>query len=388
VVYLDHNATTPLDRRVLARMRPFLEDVFGNAASSDHAFGWDATEAVEEARVEVAELVGVTSSEIVFTSGATESINLAFKGLATSRTHGEIHAFVSAVEHDAVLDVCRQLARVGGLQWKCVPVCAGGDIHADAWTECIGAAVRPLTSLMLANNETGTIYPVREIADVTHRRPGGVFFCDLTQAAGKIPIDLRSQAIDLAALSAHKMYGPKGIGALVIRSGEPALALEPLLAGSQEGGRRGGTLNVPAIVGFGEACRIARLEMDQESARTRALRDKLEREIVAQVPETWINGGHTRRIATTTNIAIAGIDSRVHIRDMATIAVSTRSACSTGAAEPSHVLKAIGHSDRDAYACVRFSIGRFTTDSEIDRAIETVVASVHKLRRSRYSAVR
>ncbi len=239
---------------------------------------------------------------------------------------------------------------------------------------------------MLANNEIGNIHPVRQVAEFAHAA-GALFFSDITQAAGKIPVDVRAMGIDLAAFSAHKLYGPKGVGALFIRSGEPRIELEPLIVGGgQERGLRAGTLNVPGIVGFGEACRIAKLEMAEESKRVGRLRDKLENSLLAEIPDIWINGDRQNRLPNTTNIGFRGVDARTLIRDMHDIAVSTKSACSSGQPGPSHVLKAIGLTDDEAYSCIRFSLGRFTTEQEIDYAIAKVVASVRKLRASTSSS--
>jgi cysteine desulfurase len=240
-----------------------------------------------------------------------------------------------------------------------------------------------LVALMAANNEIGTIHPVRAISRITHAA-GALFLCDITQAVGKLPVDVRADGIDFAAFSAHKMYGPKGVGALYVRGGDPPIELEPLIAGGgQERGLRGGTLNVPGIVGFGEACRIASAVMVEETGRVRKLRDRLEEAILSEVPDTWVNGDRVNRICNTSNIGFRGVDGRALIRDMHDIACSTRAACSSGAPGPSHVLKAIGLTDEDAYSCIRFSLGRFNTEEEIDYVIHKVIRSVHKLRGQR-----
>lgn len=380
-VYLDYNATTPVDEGVLERMIPFLSRVYGNPASRDHAFGWDSAEAVEEARDRIANLINAKPSEIVFTSCATESINLALKGLAQAHIGKGKVILTSVVEHEAVLGACRQIQGQMGIDIKYLPVEPRGNVDLGELTRNIGANNTFLIAVILANNEIGTINPIREVGQMAHNA-GALLFVDATQAVGKIPVDVREDGIDLAAFSAHKLYGPKGVGALFIRGGAPKIELEPLLAGGgQERGIRGGTLNVPGIVGFGEACRIAQCEMSHEAERIARLRDQLEETLVAELPNTWINGDRRNRLPNTTNLTFAGVDARTLIRDMHDIAVSTRSACSSGAAGPSHVLKAIGLSDEQAYASVRFSLGRFTTEEEIHYAIERVISSVLKLRK-------
>jgi cysteine desulfurase len=371
--YLDNNATTPLDRRVLDRLLPFLGGSYGNPSSRDHAFGWDAADAIEAARDQVAQLINAQPREIIFTSGATEAINLALQGIR----HHEI--ITSPAEHEAVLESCEQLVRSGPQCGKLLPVDTTGQIDLNRMKHVIGA--KSTVGFTFVNNETGVIHPIQDVARIAHEH-GALFFSDLTQAAGKIPIDVRAMGIDLAAYSAHKMYGPKGVGAFFIRGGEPKIELEPLIVGGgQERGLRGGTLNVPGIVGFGEACRIAKLEMTDESARIGTLRDKLETTLLAELPDIWINGYGTSRLYNTSNIGFGGVDARTLIRDMHDIAVSTRSACSSGSEGPSHVLKAMGLTDEQAFSCIRFSLGRFTTDEEIDYTIGKVIASVTKLRK-------
>jgi cysteine desulfurase len=349
-------------------------------SSRDHTFGWDAAEAVEEARMHVADLVAARPNEIIFTGSATESINCALRGLVA--TPGADQALTGATEHEAVLETCRFISARAPLCVNALPVDRLGRLDPDAITAACSARRTAFVALMLANNEIGTIHPVRRFAEAVHSA-GAVFFSDLTQAVGKIAVDVRELGLDLAAFSAHKIYGPKGVGALFIRGGEPAIKLQPLIVGGgHERGLRAGTLNVPGIVGFGEACRIVRLEMEDERRRAGRLRDKLERGLLAELPDVWINGDTQHRLSNTSNIGIRGVDARALIRDMYDIAVSTRSACSSGDPGPSHVLKAIGLTDDEAYSCVRFSLGRFTTENEIDYAIDKVVASAHKLRRS------
>lgn len=379
--YIDYNATTPVDRRSMEKMLPQLTTRWGNPSSRDHALGWDAADAVEDARSQVADLLDARPNEIIFTGSATESINCALRGLVGSM--GAKQALTDVAEHEAVLETCRLITARTGLRIHAMPVDRLGRVSSDAVTARCKAGETAFVSLMLANNEIGTIHPVRRFAETAHAQ-GAVFFSDLTQAAGKIPIDVHELGIDLAAFSAHKLYGPKGVGALFIRGGEPEIKLKPLIVGGgHERGLRAGTLNVPGIVGFGEACRIAKLEMADDSARIGKLRDTLESGLLAELPDIWINGDQENRLANTSNIGFHGVNARTLIRDMHDIAVSTKSACSSGDSSPSHVLKAIGLTDDEAYSCIRFSLGRFTTEEEIDYTINKVIASVRKLRRSK-----
>jgi cysteine desulfurase len=377
-VYLDYNSTTPLDPRVLEAMLPFLSAKFGNPASRDHAFGWDAAEAVEDARYHVASLINAKAAEVTFTSGATESINFALKGLCHRVEGGRRSTVTTAVEHEAVLGCCRQLEALGTRVTR-VPVDTSGHVDLTAVQD---AATQgdSVIALMAANNEIGTVTPLESIVEVA-RATGGLFFTDATQAVGKIRFDVRELGIDLAAFSAHKIYGPKGVGALFVRGRAPEIQLEPfIVGGGQERGRRGGTLNVAGIVGFGEACRIALSEMEQEGERIRRLRDGFETTLLAAVADIRINGDRQARIPNTSNIAFTGLTARTLIRDMYLVAASTSSACSSGSQGPSHVLKALGLTDDEAYSSVRFSLGRFTTEREIEFAIDRVVESVRKLR--------
>jgi cysteine desulfurase len=377
-VYLDYNATSPLDERVLRRIQPFLLDSFGNASSRDHAYGWDAFEAVEEARAQVAALINSRSGEIVFTSGATESINQALQGVARRGWRALVAA---ATEHEAVLETCRHIRNCLGAALELLPVDGAGGVDPTVWKRAVESAPRVLACLMSGNHETGVIPTIQRDTRTT-QAASSLLFSDLTQAAGKIPIDVRAMGIDLAVFSAHKMCGPKGVGALFIRGGEPPIELEPLIrGGGQERGLRGGTLNVPGIVGFGEACRIALLELNVEAERVGRLRDRLENTLLSELPDIWINGDRANRLHNTSNIGFAGVNARTLISDMHDIAASTRSACSSSSQGPSHVLKAMGLTDEQAYSCIRFSLGRFTTEEEIDYAIQKVIASVTKLRK-------
>jgi cysteine desulfurase len=365
-VYLDYNATTPVDERVLTRMLPFFSERFGNVASRDHAFGWDAAEAVEEAREYVADLINAKPQEIVFTSGATESISCALRRVTGLKRPCRL--ITCLTEHEAVLKSCRALEMSGAIRTEYLPVDDSGRVQSYTLDACLEPEASVL-ALMRANNETGSIHPIREATSIAHARDVCVF-SDITQAVGKIPVDVYAEGIDLAAFSAHKIYGPKGIGALFIRGG------------GLERDRRPGTLNVPGIVGFGEACRLAKRELEGEAERIVKLRDKLERSLLGELSEVWINGDKQDRLPNTSNIGFRGVDSRTLIRDMTDIAVSTRSACSSGSSGPSHVLKAIGLTDNEAYSCIRFSLGRFTTEEEIDYTLERVISSVRKLRRA------
>lgn len=383
MIYLDYAATTPIDPRVREKMEPYLGADFGNPGSRDHRFGWDAAKAVEEARFHVAELIGATSAEIIFTSCATESINLAIKGLAIGHEDDKNHLVTTTVEHEAVLETCHQLAANSNVGIDYVPVDSAGRVDLDALGKHLRPGKTSLVCLMYANNELGTIYPIRQAAAHAHAA-GALFFCDATQAVGKLPIDVRADGIDLLAFSAHKLCGPKGVGALYVRAGEPKISLQPLIAGGgQERGLRSGTLNVAGLVGLGEACRIAAAEMRADVIRVQGLRNRFEDNILAALPTAVINGRAAERLPSITNICFPKVDARTLIRDMHDVAVSTRSACSSDAATPSHVLKALGLSDDLAYSSLRISVGRFTTEAEIDEATSKLLRSVTKLIASR-----
>jgi cysteine desulfurase len=375
-VYLDCNATTPMDSRVAAVMQPWLGELFGNPSSRDHQWGWDAAEAVEDARSAIAECIHAHPNEIIFTSGATESLNTAIKGFAGYQGWEHKKIITCVTEHDAVLAPCYQLAEATGIELQVLGVDHRGQIDLTQLMASLSTHKHTLVSLMAANNEIGTIHPIAEIAQTVHAA-GAMFLCDLTQAVGKMPVNVHTTCIDIAAFSAHKMYGPKGVGALFIREGEHKIELEHLIVGGgQERGLRGGTLNVPGIVGFGEACRIAQLEWTSEAERVWQLHNRLEQTLLTELPNIWINGDREIRIPNTSNIGFTGVDARTLIRDMNDIAVSTRAACSSGHSGPSHVLKALGL----AYSCVRFSLGRFTTEDEVDYAINKIIVSFRKLR--------
>lgn len=384
MIYLDYNATTPVDPRVFEAMRPYFTEVFGNAASSSHAFGRAAQDAVVRARNQVAALLNVEQDplggarEIIWTSGATESNNLAIKGVAGSYADKGRHIITQATEHRAVLDPCRRLEAEGhAVTW--LPVNSEGRVTPEQ----IAQAIRPdtvLVSIMYANNETGTIQPIREIGGLCKAR--GVFFhTDATQAAGKIPIDVHADGVDLLSLSAHKLYGPKGAGALFVRRKDPRVRLAPLLdGGGHERGYRSGTLNVPGIVGLGAACEVAQREMPAEAARLWGLRDRLETAIIAALPRVFINGDPAHRLPQVTNLSFAGADGNSILRALDDIAVSSGSACTSASLEASHVLRAMGIDDELAHNAIRFSLGRFTTWQEVDYVVGKVVRVVQSIR--------
>jgi cysteine desulfurase len=377
-VYLDHHATTPVDPRVLDAMLPFFGPKFGNAASRTHSFGWEAEKAVEAARRRVAELTGAAPREIVFTSGATESDNLAIKGVVEACRGRGNHVITIATEHPAVLDTVRHLEKLGCQATILAPYKDGLVDPAN-----LRDAIRPdtvLVSVMAANNEIGVVQPVREIGAICRER--GVFFhCDAAQALGKIPIDVEADHIDLMSLSAHKVYGPKGIGALYVRRRAPRVALAAQMdGGGHESGFRSGTLNVPAIVGFGVACAIAQREMAEEAARTGALRDRLLARLEAELEDIAVNGSRTLRLPGNLNVSFPGVEGDSLVLSLPDIALSTGSACSSASVEPSHVLKALGVGPWRERGAVRFGIGRFTTAEEIDYAAARVVEAVRKLR--------
>jgi cysteine desulfurase len=377
-VYLDNNATTPVDPRVLEQMLPYFTQHFGNAASRSHSFGWHAAEAVTVAREQVADLIGADTKEIIFTSGATEAINLAIKGVFETYASKGTHIITCATEHKAVLDTCRHIETLGA-EVTYLPVNTAGmiDLHQ------LEAAIKPQTiliSLMYANNETGTLHPVKEISTIA-RRHGVLFFTDATQAAGKIPVNVHDDGIDLLAMSAHKLYGPKGIGALYVRRRNPRVRLSAQIhGGGHEAGLRSGTLNVPAIVGFGKACELAKLEMNNEAIRLGNLRNKLENGLL-NLEDAQVNGSREHRLPQTTNISFKYVKAEEILMAVnREIALSSGSACTSAVIEPSHVLRALGLTDELAYSSLRFGLGRFTTAEQIDYVIEQVTSAVNRLR--------
>lgn len=369
-IYLDNNATTPVDPEVLEAMLPYFREHFGNAASHTHSYGWTAEEAVNQAREQVAHLMHAEPTEIVFTSGSTEAVNLALKGVYEMYGRKGKHIITCVTEHKAVLDTCKHLEKTGA-EITYLPVNPGGIIDLDALRSAIRADTI-LISVMLANNETGVLQPVKEIAAIA--KEGGIlFFTDATQAVGKIPVDVQEYGIDLLCLSAHKIYGPKGVGALYVRRKNPRVRLMAQIdGGGHEKGMRSGTLNVPGIVGLGAACRLCEQQMEGESQRIRNLRDQLEGEL-AKLKGVLINGNRKHRLPNVTNLSFAGIPGKQLLSEInRTIAVSSGSACTSANPEPSFVLKAMGLEDHLAESAIRFGLGRFTTAEEIDYAINTV----------------
>ncbi|HEY3226136.1 MAG TPA: IscS subfamily cysteine desulfurase [Planctomycetota bacterium] len=379
-IYLDHHATTPIDPRVLDAMMPYLREKFGNAASREHAWGREAAKAVEEARAQVAALIGADEREIVFTSGATESDNLAIKGVAEFHRERGDHLVTAVTEHPAILDSCAALERAGRARVTRLPVDREGLISLDALREALTDKT-VLVSIMFANNEIGVLQDIPAIGSLCRERRV-LFHTDAAQAAGKVPVDVGAMPIDLVSMSAHKMYGPKGVGALYVRRRNPRVRLTPILdGGGHEGGLRSGTLNVPAIVGFGAACEIARTEMGEEAGRLRKLRDRLWEGLSNDLDHVTLNGHAERRLPGNLNVSFKYVESESLILALDGIAVSSGAACTTAKVEPSHVLKAIGLPEDLARASVRFGLGRSTTQAEIDTVRKRVVDAVRRLRK-------
>ena len=376
-IYLDNNATTPLDPRVLEAMMPYLTEVFGNAASRNHPFGWAAEEAVDYAREQIASLIHCDPKEIIFTSGATESDNLAIKGIFEMYAQKGNHIITTTTEHKAVLDTCKHIEKLGG-RVTYLPVNDQGLISLDE----LEAAITPetiLVAIMYGNNETGTIQPIREIAKVAHQH-GALFMTDGTQAVGKIPVDVQADGIDLMAFTAHKIYGPKGVGALYVRRKNPRVKVTAQMdGGGHERGMRSGTLNVPGIVGLGKACEIAQQDMEADTKRLSVMRDRLEKELLT-LEESYVNGSAEHRLPHVTNISFKYVEGEGLMMGVKDLAVSSGSACTSASLEPSYVLKALGLSDDLAHSSLRFGLSRFTTDEQIDYAIGHVKEAVTKLR--------
>lgn len=376
-IYLDNNATTPLDPRVLDAMLPYFTGKFGNAASRNHAFGWAAEEAVDYAREQVAKLIGANEKEIIFTSGATEADNLAIKGVYEMYKEKGNHIITCVTEHKAVLDTCKHLEKLGA-EVTYLPVQADGLVDLKLLEESMTDKTI-LVAIMYGNNEIGVIQPVREISAIAHKH-GALFFTDATQAVGKIPVDVNADGIDLMAFSGHKMYGPKGVGALYVRRKNPRVKVTAQMdGGGHERGMRSGTLNVPGIVGFGKACELCRLEMAEESARLSALRDKLETSLL-ELEESYVNGNVANRLPHVANISFKYVEGEGLMMAMKDLAVSSGSACTSASLEPSYVLKSLGLSDDLAHSSIRFGLGRFTSEEEIDFAIEQTKKAVNHLR--------
>lgn len=377
-IYLDYNATTPVDPRVLEAMLPFFTERFGNAASRTHAFGWSAEEAVTISREAVAKLIGAEPEEIIFTSGATEACNLALKGVFESYASKGNHIITCATEHKAVLDSCRHLEKLGA-KVTYLPVNANGLIDLQQLEAAISEQTI-LIAIMYANNETGVLQPVAEIGALA-KKHGVLFFSDATQAVGKIPVQVQLKDIDLMAFSAHKMYGPKGTGALYVRRRNPKVRLTAQQdGGGQERKMRSGTLNVPGIVGLGKACELAAVEVQQEATRLGALRDRLESELLSS-GNVRVNGGDARRLSHVSNLTFSGVESEgLLLRLAKDIALSSGSACTSATLAPSYVLKAMGLSDEAAYGSLRISLGRFTREAETEYALQKIKESVTALR--------
>lgn len=377
-IYLDNHSTTRVDPRVLEAMLPFFSERYGNAASRTHVFGWAAEEAVGQARTQVADLIGASAKEIVFTSGATESDNLAIKGVAAMlRTRGN-HLITVATEHKAVLDVCRRLEREG-FRVTFLPVDEFGRVTPTQVAEAITEQTI-LVSVMAANNEIGTLQPIGAIGAVCKAK-GVLFHTDAAQAAGKVPLDVQALGIDLMSLSAHKVYGPKGVGALYVRARDPRVRLEPIQdGGGHERGMRSGTLPVPLIVAFGKSCQISKVEMAEEGRRLGELRDRLRQRIAERLDEVYLNGHPTERLPGNLNLSFDYVEGEALLMSLRDIAVSSGSACTSANPEPSYVLRALGIGDRRAHGSIRFGLGRFTTSEEVDYVAEEVVKSVQRLR--------
>lgn len=377
-VYLDYNATTPCDARVVEAMLPYFTENFGNAASRTHYYGWQAEEAVELAREQVAALIGSEPKEIVFTSGATESDNLALKGVFEAYASKGNHIITCVTEHKAVLDTCKQLEKKGA-RVTYLPVNRDGLIDIGELESAIDTHTI-LVALMFANNELGVIQPVKAIGEIA-KKHGVLFFTDAAQAVGKIPVSVNESGIDILSLSAHKMYGPKGVGAIYMRRKNPRVKLQAQIeGGGHERAVRSGTLNVPGIVGLGKACELARKEMEADAARLGQLRNKLER-ILLEEGDVYINGSQFNRLPHVSNIGFGSASGEaLMLACNKDIAVSSGSACSSASMEPSYVLKAIGLSDEEAYGSLRFSLGRFTTEEEIDHVSRVLITELRKIR--------
>jgi len=377
-IYMDYHATTPMDPRVFETMRPYFTEIFGNAASRNHSFGWQAEEAVEKARKQIADLIGATPKEIIFTSGATESNNLAIKGVAEMYAEKGNHIITAATEHKAVLDTCKHLEKEG-LRVTYLPVQTNGLVDLDALRAAITDKTI-LVTLMYANNEIGVIQPVAEIGKIVKER-GALFHTDAVQAVGKVPVNVIKDNIDLLSLTGHKIYGPKGCGALYVRRKGPRVQVTAQMdGGGHERGMRSGTLNVPGIVGLGEACALCQKEMPEESRKMAFLRDKLRNKLEAELDEVYINGTMDSRLPNNLNISFAYVEGESLLMGINDIAVSSGSACTSATLEPSYVLKALGAGDDLAHSSIRFGLGRFNTEAEVDYVAAKVIDVVKKLR--------
>jgi len=377
-IYFDNQATSPMDPRVLEAMLPYFTERFGNAASRNHKYGWEAEEAVELGRKQIADLIGASPKEIVFTSGATESNNLAIKGAAYMYREKGDHIITAVTEHKAVIDTCKRLEK-DGFKVTYLPVKKDGLIDLDQLRAAITGKTT-LVSIMAANNEIGVLQPIGEIGAIA-REKGILFHTDAVQAVGKVPFDVNASNVHLASLTAHKIYGPKGVGALYVRRRNPRVLLTPLIdGGGHERGMRSGTLNVPGIAGFGKAAEICRLEMATEGARIRAMRDRLNRKLHEALDELYVNGSMEHRLPGNLNISFAYVEGESLLMGINDVAVSSGSACTSASLEPSYVLKALGAGDELAHSSIRFGLGRFNTDEEVDYVVAKLVSVVSKLR--------
>jgi cysteine desulfurase len=380
VIYMDNQATTPMDDRVLNTMLPYFREQFGNAASRSHPYGWTAEEAVEQAREQIGKLIGAKGKEIIFTSGATESDNLAVKGVVEFYKDKGDHVITCVTEHKAILDTCKALERAGKATVTYLPVDKYGQVDVDAVKNAITDKT-VLISIMYANNEIGTLHPIREIGKLAKEK-GVLFHCDATQGVGKVPVNVDLDGIDLLSMSAHKMYGPKGCGALYVRSKGPRVRLSPQMdGGGHERGMRSGTLNVPGIVGFGKACELCGQELEAEAAKLVALRTKLYDGLTSQLEEVFLNGHPTQRIPGNLNLSFSYVEGESFLMGVnKDIALSSGSACTSATLEPSYVLKALGVGDDLAHTSIRFGLGRFNTEEDVDYVVKRVVEVVQRLR--------
>jgi cysteine desulfurase len=377
-IYMDNHATTQMDPRVLEAMMPYFTDIYGNAASRNHEFGWEAEKAVDTAREQIAALIGATAKEIVFTSGATESNNLALKGIAEMYAERGNHIITQAIEHKAVLDTCKRLEK-DGVRVTYLPVKTDGRIDLDQLRDAITDKTI-LISIMYANNEIGAVQPMAEIAKIAKEK-GVLFHSDAVQAIGKIPVNVQVDGIDVMSMTAHKLYGPKGVGALYVRRRNPRVQITAQMdGGGHERGMRSGTLNVPGIVGLGAACAIAHKEMAEESKRLQALRDRLKDKLTSALDEVYINGSWEHRLPHNLNISFNYVEGESLLMGINDIAVSSGSACTSATLEPSYVLKALGAGDDLAHSSIRFGLGRFNTVEEVDYVAAKVIDVVQKLR--------
>ncbi|HYS25629.1 MAG TPA: IscS subfamily cysteine desulfurase [Vicinamibacterales bacterium] len=377
-IYMDYHATTPVDPRVLEAMMPYFSEKFGNAASRNHPFGWEAEEAVEAARKQVADLIGANAKEVIFTSGATESNNLAIKGVAEMYREKGNHVITCVTEHKAVIDTCKKLEKQG-LRVTYLPVQKDGRIDLDELRASITDKTILIT-IMTANNEIGVIQPIAEIGAIAKEK-GILFHTDGVQAVGKVPFDVTSLKVDLVSISGHKIYGPKGVGALYVRRRNPRVLLaEQISGGGHERGMRSGTLNVPGIVGLGKAAQLCQQDMEKDTARLRNLRDRLNEQLHKNLDEIYINGSWEHRLPHNLNISFAYVEGESLLMGINDVAVSSGSACTSASLEPSYVLKALGAGDDLAHSSIRFGLGRWTTDEEVDYVVDKLTKVVRRLR--------